>query len=333
MPSHLPSPPSSRSNSPNSSSSTSQPEPVEAESQDRKTQDDEPQHQPKEEEGPSKEVLSDRLDALLMSYLTILDTYTSLRAQLSKDLSAGFFSLAQANRNANSTLGVGRRYGEEGFDERMKAGRVVRIKAEAEKGGLGESCANEDEKDDYAGSEIKNGSKTLEETMTSQRNEKDTETTTSPYRVSVSPPSSPHTSKDPLKWYGILIPPSLRTCQIHFARAISSTVPDVMNTSSAMRDLEEEIWAVRRQLGIIRDDDNTVSADEFDKSKNDGAVETDTSSSKTEGDQGPEISLPTNTLSSSRPQMSQAKKSSSLSSTSPPTMAPYEPRSRILKLD
>ncbi|EXJ71650.1 uncharacterized protein A1O5_05458 [Cladophialophora psammophila CBS 110553] len=335
MPSQLPSRPSSRSNSPNGSSSTSQPEAVEAERPDRETQDDEPQHQPKEEEeeGPSKELLSDRLDALLISYLTILDTYTSLRAQLSKDLSAGFFSLAQANRNANSTLGVGRRYGEEGFDERMKAGRVVRIKEEAENGGLGESCENEDEKDDYAGSEIKKGSKTPEETTTSQWNGKDTETNISLYHVSVSPSSSPNTSKDPLKWFGILIPPALRTCQTHFATAISSTAPDALNAASAMRDLEEQIWAIRRQLGIIRNYDDNVSADEFDKSKNDGGVETDTTSSKTEGDQDLEISLSTNTLSSSRSQMSQAKKSSSLSSTSPPTKLPYEPRSRVLKLD
>ncbi|KEF51169.1 uncharacterized protein A1O9_12783 [Exophiala aquamarina CBS 119918] len=69
--------------------------------------------------------LSARLDALLESYLELLDTYTTLRAQLSKDFSSGFLALAQANRT--STLGPGRRYGEEGFDGRMKALKTVQI--------------------------------------------------------------------------------------------------------------------------------------------------------------------------------------------------------------
>ena len=78
-------------------------------------------------EGASEnnDTLSARLDALLESYLGLLDTYTTLRAQLSKAFSSGFLALAQANRT--STLGPGRRYGEEGFDERMKAFKRVRI--------------------------------------------------------------------------------------------------------------------------------------------------------------------------------------------------------------
>lgn len=70
--------------------------------------------------------LSAQLDALLESYLELLDIYTTLRAQLSTDFSSGFLSLAQANRS--STLGPGRRYGEEGFDERMKASRILQIR-------------------------------------------------------------------------------------------------------------------------------------------------------------------------------------------------------------
>ncbi|RVX73056.1 hypothetical protein B0A52_02182 [Exophiala mesophila] len=63
--------------------------------------------------------ISAQLDDLLVRYLTFLDTYTALRSQLSKELSSGFISLAQANRTSN--LGAGRRYGEEGYDERMKS--------------------------------------------------------------------------------------------------------------------------------------------------------------------------------------------------------------------
>src|ERR1700728_4011474 len=49
---------------------------------------------------------------------------STLRTQLSKQFSDGFFSLARAN-HASPTLGSGRRYGEEGYDKRMKAQRRI----------------------------------------------------------------------------------------------------------------------------------------------------------------------------------------------------------------
>ena len=110
MATHFPSPPSSRSPSPYSRSRPVSPS-FQSKSQPRDHDDCNP--------------LSERLDALLSSYLELLDTYTTLREQLSKEFSSGFLALAQANRN--STLGPGRRYGEEGYDERMKALRVVRL--------------------------------------------------------------------------------------------------------------------------------------------------------------------------------------------------------------
>jgi hypothetical protein len=49
---------------------------------------------------------------------------STLRTQLSKQFSDGFFSLARAN-HTSPTLGSRRRYGEEGYDERMKAQRRI----------------------------------------------------------------------------------------------------------------------------------------------------------------------------------------------------------------
>lgn len=69
--------------------------------------------------------LSAQLDGLLIRYLAFLDTYTTLRSQLSQEFSSGFISLAQANRTSH--LGPGRRYGEEGYDGRMKSLWTVTI--------------------------------------------------------------------------------------------------------------------------------------------------------------------------------------------------------------
>ncbi|KIW31753.1 uncharacterized protein PV07_03350 [Cladophialophora immunda] len=344
MASHLPSPPSSRPSSPDSSSS-SQRELVEAEPLDLQTAA-ERQHQ-STGEGSPKERLSERLDALLVSYLTILDTYTNLRAQLSKDLSGGFFALAQANRNANSTLGVGRRYGEEGFDERMKAGKVVKIR-EAEKGVLGKSCVEEEPEEvagdaaQKSGRKMKKDKTPVEQAILHQDRE-DTETLkddterdvlqsdTTDYTFSVSPSSASNLSQDPLKWYGILIPPTLRTCQTYFATAVSSIIPEIVNVVSAMRGLEEEIWAARRQLGIVGDYESP-NVDEL-QSKDDGNIESETTASKTAGDPCSGSLLSRAAASSLQVHTSQGKKSPSLLSTSPPTSnLRSEPRSRVLKL-
>ena len=55
------------------------------------------------------------LDKLLERYLNLLDTFTTLRHDLSQNLSSGFFSLAQAQRS--SMLPPGQRYGEDMYDQ------------------------------------------------------------------------------------------------------------------------------------------------------------------------------------------------------------------------
>jgi hypothetical protein len=57
-------------------------------------------------------------------------------------------------------------------------------------------------------------------------------------------------SDDPIYWYGILVPPSLRTAQKSFTEAIQSQVPDLAGTIVEMRALEQKITQVRAKLGI-----------------------------------------------------------------------------------
>lgn len=55
---------------------------------------------------------------------------------------------------------------------------------------------------------------------------------------------------DPIHWYGILVPPSLRRAQASFAQAIDHPIPDLASTTVQMRTLEQEISQVRVQLEI-----------------------------------------------------------------------------------
>lgn len=383
--------------------------------------------------------LSERLDQLLASYLELLDTYTSLRTQLSKDFSSGFFALAQANRS--STLGPGRRYGEEGYDDRMKALRRVKIESgtdsehvktvnvasapqDAQQGEESRARSDTDkvaedlkiersadqvrDRDRYntIPSEedediLKNGStwtkqqsnddQSTEEqedpasdspsnsvqdashqssplthptsTLTSRCTMSNCYTYTSTYTSTAiasasSTSTGPPASTDPLKWYGILVPAPLRTSQTHFQTIVASTIPALLTLESRLRSLETEIWAVRRDLGVIhsyeysdyqrgneavRDEEAREVVPHLDETEFKSVKETAKATSA--ADEGPEDERhrslpPLSSLSLSSPKLgeqamsksSPGKKPSILSSSSTTTGLPSEARSRVLKL-
>ncbi|KAJ9607921.1 hypothetical protein H2200_008000 [Cladophialophora chaetospira] len=269
------------------------------------------------------ESLASRLDALLIEYLSLLDTYTLLREQLSKHFASGFFALAQANRNANSTLGAGRRYGEEGYDERMKAGRILSI-ARSRRSYTGEGVQKAEleiegeEKKQEEGPQDQSSHIAEADGTGSVHAEADKQEDSAMYTYSLGP--SPTSTKDPLKWYGILIPPALRTCQTHFTSAVSSSIPELLNTTSKMRRVEEDIWNLRRELGVM--DEYTVSEQATTKSA-DGS----------DGDRELDIPMASFSLSPTTSKVQAARKSTGRLSTSPTSVGlPLEPRSRILKL-
>lgn len=55
-------------------------------------------------------------------------------------------------------------------------------------------------------------------------------------------------SDDPIHWYGILVPPSLRTAQKSFTDAMESQVPKLAGAVVEMRALEQKIAQLRTEL-------------------------------------------------------------------------------------
>ncbi|KAL9605532.1 MAG: hypothetical protein Q9179_001288 [Wetmoreana sp. 5 TL-2023] len=53
---------------------------------------------------------------------------------------------------------------------------------------------------------------------------------------------------DPLKWFGILVPPALRTSQKSFKTAVTDTVPSLANISTEMKSFEVEIRRMRKKI-------------------------------------------------------------------------------------
>jgi coiled-coil domain-containing protein 115 len=294
-----------------------------------------------EEEHP----LSAQLDALLAQYLALLDTYTKLRAELQQHMSNGFFSLAQANRHAGSRLGPGRRYGEEGYDLGMKAQRTVKIvrkesrtvheekdrpirelqtkenEGSVPKGGISEEEALEMVNKGVESDPPEPGAFIEPQVRDEGTHDQDHESIESTYDLTVR--ALDDAAKDPLKWYGILIPPALRTCQSNFTSAVS-TIPSLLSTINAMRELEERIWVARREMRIINQYDyDEIETDESQRIHDREVVNQDQAPDKSEL----EKNLSRLSLSPPRTKTSSTKTTSFLSGSR------AEPRSRVLKLD
>lgn len=56
-------------------------------------------------------------------------------------------------------------------------------------------------------------------------------------------------SDDPIHWYGILVPPSLRKAQKSFTEGIQDQVLELAGATVEMRALEEKITQLRTELG------------------------------------------------------------------------------------
>lgn len=211
---------------------------------------------------PTKDDLATRLDGLLEQYLDLLDQYTKLREDLSKTFSSGFFSLAQAQRT--STLGAARRYGEEYYDERMKAQRTISWQVDADSEELdcrvGRIPKKDDSKDKEEVSEqtttehLNNGNHADERKEQPDReNENDSKASEKPAKAA-RPKQDPAT-RDPLTWFGILVPPALRQTQTQFVKATEDYIPSLVAVASRLQVKERQIWAVRDELGVLSEYD------------------------------------------------------------------------------
>ncbi|KAJ5766491.1 uncharacterized protein N7511_004107 [Penicillium nucicola] len=230
---------------------------------------------------PAASELVQSLDTLLEQYLNLLDRQQKLQTGLAKQLSSGFFSLAQANFSCPP----GRRYGPDFYDERMKATRKISINHEentADKSA--DESANDSENESAASLPfgckftIESAPSTQLEADTDEKSEdeeksvsaqdvqsvtKDTtaDNKTTPVPLESSQDGNTTTemekpklrrrkfhSDDPIHWYGILVPQSLRRAQHSFANAVDTAVPELASTVVEMRTLEEKIGKLRAQL-------------------------------------------------------------------------------------
>ncbi|MCJ1400096.1 hypothetical protein MMC11_003299 [Xylographa trunciseda] len=180
----------------------------------------------------TQETLLHSLDVLLERYLHLLDSYQKSRLKLTEQLSAGYFSLAQANFKSPNRVS----YGQDFYDQRMQASTKIDIRkgqtATAPRVALIAACAPSATKSP--------GSQPLTKSLDIvDEFEKG---------PSVQKEVAEKPSRNPLSWFGILIPLALRTAQASFKSALNEAVPDLINISAEMRDLEAETEELRHRI-------------------------------------------------------------------------------------
>ncbi|PGH09544.1 hypothetical protein GX51_00650 [Blastomyces parvus] len=211
--------------------------------------------------------LSRKLDCVLEHYLGLLDQQQRLQEEIGREFSSGFFSLARANNSCPP----GRRYGEDYYDERMKPIKKLSIIPPSE-------VPAQDKPTMLSSNQRRNTpSFTIENVLLSSVNVKETKDTeskddeTGPSSSSPSRSSDPNEpdrftgpeksstnrqSSNPLNWFGILVPPALRTAQQSFYTALEGPITTLAGVITEMREVEREVEALRGMLAAATIDND-----------------------------------------------------------------------------
>jgi hypothetical protein len=202
------------------------------------------------------EELRDRLDALWEKHLVLLDSYHQAQQQIARYFSTGFFDLAQATFKSTTRV----RYGQEYYDDRMQA--TTRFEASVDKQDTPRLALIVN---DTPSSSTKPANK--DPTSTEKPPDSNTETSDQGQEAKSEEQGSENKSeeqgsenksedkekahnkvRDPLHWYGILVPPSLRSSQKSFISAIHNPVIDAANSAQALHRIDMDIRKLRKEI-------------------------------------------------------------------------------------
>ncbi|OAL57073.1 hypothetical protein IQ07DRAFT_496745 [Pyrenochaeta sp. DS3sAY3a] len=206
-----------------------------------------------------KDGLVAELDELLERYLHTLNEYDKVRKELSKQLSSGYLSLAQANFHSNSSS---MRYGQDYYDERMQAIRTINVAAgddASEKKSfstrvMGQSSRKEgnsswsDQHDGAQEEKDETSSKTGDEPTTAAEPKHAKPEHTESDSTEKGTEKGTTKSTNPLHWFGILVPPALRTAQFTFISTVEGPIPQLACLTRDLRNQEIEIGRLRKQI-------------------------------------------------------------------------------------
>ncbi|PPJ55958.1 hypothetical protein CBER1_03592 [Cercospora berteroae] len=236
--------------------------------------------------------LYSQLDTLWAQYLDLVDEYTTAQAAIKKHISSGFFSLAQAN--FKSSRG---RYGQDYYDERAVA--TTRTIVEAQDQGISMRVVKHAVADKASSTSNATSNGNQEQGLPDNKQSKEPtekshltdyptpaatpepEGKQEPADVSNTTPQDPQKTggkmdssgtvsegqsakpridpHDPIRWFGILVPSTLRQAQNSFTEAVldGQSLSNALNSSRRMREVEAEIRKLRK---IIKKAEKTTES-------------------------------------------------------------------------
>ncbi|KAH9868207.1 hypothetical protein J1614_007279 [Plenodomus biglobosus] len=202
-----------------------------------------------------KNKLVEELDELLERYLHTLDEYQRVRSELSNQLSSGFMSLAQANfHNSSSAI----RYGKDCYDDRMQAIRRVHMSEILDDSSRSGRSHFSIKLRDKSGSTESSKSEVPKEKEIPEEHASDTSSPDLNEESAQEPEQDKEESingnvkpPDPLRWFGILVPPALRTAQSTFIAATEGPIARLATVAIDLRSQEIEIGRMRKQIKKI----------------------------------------------------------------------------------
>ncbi|KAM0436155.1 hypothetical protein ACHAPT_003047 [Fusarium lateritium] len=170
------------------------------------------------------------IDELLERYLGLLDEYTQLRQNLSQLQSNVYQNIARANFAGER----GMRYGQDHYDERMQAIRLLDIEVDEKEVptfSMVDAPAEEPEK---------------EEDAATKGNDEEPEHEAEKDSTRESSQKKPK-NWNPLHWYGIFAPMPLRTAQTQSIQAVEQIIPRLVTVNAEMLSVEIEVRRARKR--------------------------------------------------------------------------------------
>ncbi|KAG5743016.1 hypothetical protein H9Q69_003355 [Fusarium xylarioides] len=171
------------------------------------------------------------IDELLERYLSLLDEYSQLRQSLSQIQSDVFHDIARANFAGER----GMRYGQDHYDERMQATRLLAIEQDVSPSPTF-SIFPAPKEDNVADKEENSSAEKSDDASTVEAKE-----------ATIPTEKKRKQNKNPLQWFGLFAPMPLRTAQKHSLKAVEEIIPRLVSVNAEMLHVEIEVRRARKR--------------------------------------------------------------------------------------
>ncbi|KAI8581064.1 hypothetical protein K450DRAFT_234460 [Umbelopsis ramanniana AG] len=208
----------------------------------------------------------EKLDQLTVEYIQEADAVSKLKETLGKEIAKGFFDLGQAKYSMGTS-----KLSRYSYDERMKSLYKIQVDEQGENGNDIFSISNVEFKDENDGEETgqikdevteklsnlslrqrKPAHDTPEKEQLETKGEKETTEETKPKTKSKNKKTKEvrKIDRNPLHWFGILVPSSLRTTQQHFKTVVTQIVEEanLVNRLSVLEKRFEELQKEKERI-------------------------------------------------------------------------------------